>query len=349
MNFTSFLKTAATAAVCLGIVAAAAEAQDRVRWKMHSAFASKLPVLGYAGKRMEKSIAEVTNGSFQWKFFEPGALVPGIAYYDPVAQGSIDIGYGTAGYGVGKAPSLAFFTAVPFGPGFSEFHGWMQFGGGQAIYDEINASIGLKGQICATIPPEASGWFRNEIKSLDDFKGMKMRFFGLGAKVMEKFGVSTQLLAGGDIYPALELGSIDATEFSYPSLDKNLGFYQIAKHNYFPGWHQQASLLEVIINADKWKSLTDGQRRVVDMACGDANIWSMGRAEASQGDAIAFHQSKGVTVHKWPDESIAAFQKAWNEVAEEQAASNPDFNRIYQAYKAFRDKYAPWKELGYLK
>ena len=110
-----------------------------------------------------------------------------------------------------------------------------------------------------------------------------------------------------------------------------------------------ASLRTWMRNADKWKSLTDSQRRVVDMACGDANIWSMGRAEASQGDAIAFHQSKGVTVHKWPDESIAAFQKAWNEVAEEQAASNPDFNRIYQAYKAFRDKYAPWKELGYLK
>src|SRR3546814_4739154 len=110
----------------------------------------------------------------------------------------------------------------------------------------------------------SSGWFRNEITSLDGLKGLKMRFFGLGAKVMEKFGVSTQLLAGGDIYPALELGSIDATEFSYPSLDKALGFYQIAKHNYFPGWHQQASLLEVIMNGDKWKSLTDGQRAIVE-------------------------------------------------------------------------------------
>jgi TRAP-type mannitol/chloroaromatic compound transport system substrate-binding protein len=166
---------------------------------------------------------------------------------------------------------------------------------------------------------------------------------------MEKFGVSTQLLAGGDIYPALELGSIDATEFSYPSLDRNLGFYQIAKHNYFPGWHQQASLLEVIINGDKWKGITDGQRKAVEMACGEANIWSMGKAEASQGEAIAFHQSKGVTIHKWPDETVAKFQQAWDEVAQEQAASNPEFKRIYDAYTAFRTKYAPWKEMGYLK
>jgi len=161
--------------------------------------------------------------------------------------------------------------------------------------------------------------------------------------------VSTQLLAGGDIYPALELGTIDATEFSYPSLDKSLGFYQIAKHDYFPGWHQQASLLEVIVNGDKWKGLTDGQRKSVEMACGEANIWSMGTAEAKQGEAIAFHQSKGVTVHKWSDAEIAKFEAAWKEVAAEQAAADPNFKRIYDAYTEFRTKYKPWKELGYLK
>ena len=348
MNFTSFLKTAATAAVCLGIVAAAAEAQDRVRWKMHSAFASKLPVLGYAGKRMEKSIAEVTNGSFQWKFFEPGALVPGIAYYDPVAQGSIDIGYGTAGYGVGKAPSLAFFTAVPFGPGFSEFHGWMQFGGGQAIYDEINASIGLKGQICATIPPESSGWFRNEIKSLDDFKGMKMRFFGLGAKVMEKFGVSTQLLAGGDIYPALELGSIDATEFSMPSIDEGLGFFQVAKHYYFPGWHQPVSLGDVIMAPAAYEGLSQYHKDAMRIMCGYQIYMEYVEGDATQGPAMSRMIAKGVTAHSWSPEILEKLETTWKEVAAAEAQADPLFKKAWESLQEWRTQYAVWKEKGYL-
>ena len=124
----------------------------------------------------------------------------------------------------------------------------MYYGGGRELYDEIYARHGIKGIPCGIFPPEASGWFRTEITSLEDLKGLKMRFFALGAKVMEKVGVSTQLLAGGDIFPALELGTIDATEYASPVIDKDLGFYQIAKHYYFPGWHQQSTWLDLIIN-----------------------------------------------------------------------------------------------------
>ena len=195
---------------------------------------------------------------------------------------------------------------------------------------------------------ESSGWFRKEIKNLDDLRGMKMRFFGLGAKVMEKFGVSTQLLAGGDIYPALELGTLDATEFSYPSLDKSLGFYQIAKHNYFPGWHQQASFVEVIFNKQKHDALSKGQQKILEVGCSHANLWLMAAGEAKQGEAIEFHKSKGVTVHKWPDEVLAKFEAAWKQVAEEEAAKDPLFKKIWENYSAFRASYKPWKELAYI-
>ena len=349
MDFLQVLRTATVVALGVGVIAAAAEAQERVRWKMHSAFPGKLPVLGVAGKRIERSISEVTNGTLQFKFFEPGALVPGIAYYDPVAAGSIDVGYGTPGYGVGKVPSLAFFTAVPFGPGFSEFHAWVQFGGGQALYDELNGTIGLKGQFCATIPPEASGWFRKEVTSTADLKGMKMRFFGLGAKVMEKFGVSTQLLAGGDIYPALELGSIDATEFSMPSIDEGLGFFQIAKHYYFPGWHQSVSLGDIIFSTEKYASLSDYHKDAVRIMCGYQIFMEYVEGDGTQAPAMERMIEKGVTPHRWSDEVLGEFEAAWNDVVVEESAKDPLFKKVYDSYSAWRKSYKVWKDNGYLK
>jgi TRAP-type mannitol/chloroaromatic compound transport system substrate-binding protein len=175
-----------------------------------------------------------------------------------------------------------------------------------------------------------------------------MRFYGLGADVMQKLGVNTQLLGPADIYPALERGVIDATEFSYPSLDQNLGFYQVAKHNYFPGWHQQASLIELIVNMDRWNELSDSQKKMVEVACGEACLWSMAAAEAKQGEALAFFESKGVTVHEWPQEFIDTFRNAWDEVASERAAADPDFKRIYDSYTSFRENYATWRKIGYL-
>ena len=207
----------------------------------------------------------------------------------------------------------------------------------------------IKGFQCGIVVAESSGWFREEITSLDDLKGLKMRFFGLGAKVVGKLGVSTQLLAGADIYPALERGVIDATEFSYPSLDRSLGFHEIAKHNYFPGWHQQASFVELIMNLDAWNELPASYQKIVEIACNEANLWLTAAAEATQGEAIAFHESKGVTIHQWPPEYIEAFRQAWEEVAIEESAADPRFKAIYDHYSAFRENYAKWREIGYLK
>src|SRR5215510_13891817 len=195
-----------------------AQQQQKVSWKMQSAFGSTLPHLGPSGVRFSKDIERMSGGQFEIKFFEPGALIP----------------------------PLACFTTVPFGPNVGEFLAWKWFGGGNQLRQEIYDKHGLTAVDCFCIGPETSGWFRKEVKSLDDFKGMKMRFFGLGAQVMQKLGVSTQLLAAADIYPALERGVIDATEFSMPTMDIKLGFHQIAKFNYFPGWHQQTSVSELL-------------------------------------------------------------------------------------------------------
>ncbi len=321
---------------------------DTVRLKMGSTFPSKLVQLGSLGKELEKSVKEMSGGEIRLKFFEPGALVPALELFDAVKSGSVDAGWSTPGYWQGKEPSLALFSAVPFGPSASEYSAWLFFGGGEKLMQKVYAKHNIHSIVCGVIAPEASGWFRKEIKSIDDLKGLKMRFFGLGAKVMEKLGVSTQLLGAADIYPALERGTIDATEFSQPAIDLNLGFYQIAKHYYFPGWHQQSTTFELMVNKDKWDALNDQQRAILQGACRANYAMGMAEGEAIQGKALATLKSKGVTIHRWSPEILSEIKAKWDEVAAELAGSDAAFKEAWDSLQAFRAEYKVWSDLGYL-
>ena len=344
------LASAGLAVVATLATATGAAAQERVRWKMQSAFGSTLPHLGTAGKRVEAMVKRLSGGNFDLKFYEPGALVPALECYDAASKGSVESCWTTAGYHAGKHPSLAFFTAVPFGPGFGEYHAWLRFGGGKDLENEIYAKSNLYSLDCNTIGPETSGWFRNKVELLESLKGLKMRFFGLGAQVMQKLGVSTQLLAGADIYPALERGVIDATEFSMPNMDIDLGFYQVAKFNYYPGWHQQVSINELLMNKSAWDALDDQNQAILEAACG-WNIY-VNYAETEAKNPVAMNkmmEDYGVTNVRWTDEELAQFEKAWNEVMDEQSAQDPDFKRIAESYKAFRKLYKTWGDAQTLK
>ena len=326
----------------------ASQAQDRVNWKMGSAFPSKLVQLGSLGVSASEKIEKISGGNIRLKFFEPHALVPPLEMFDAISAGSLDAAWSTPGYWFGKEKALALFAAVPFGPRAGEYGAWMYYGGGIELMDEIYAKHNIKSVLCGVIAPEASGWFRKEIKSIEDLKGLKMRFFGLGAKVMEKVGVSTQLIAGGDIYPALERGSIDATEYSMPAIDLDLGFYQIASHYYFPGWHQQSTLFEIMFNKDKWDSLSPTQQAQIEVACGDNFREGLTEGEAIQGKALAALAEKGVTIHRWPNEVLDALEQAWLEVVVDLAAEDANFKKTWDSLQAFRTEYAAWKKLGYL-
>lgn len=319
-----------------------------VSWKIASTVPATLIQVGTLGARIPDTLDALSQGRIEMKFFDPGALVPPLEVFDAVSSGGVDAGWGTAGYWAGKVPSLVFFSAIPFGPPIGEYMAWFYYGGGEAFYDEIYGRHNIKGVLCGIVSAEASGWFRKEINGLDDLKGLNMRFFGLGGRVMQKLGVSTQLLAGGDIYPALELGTIDATEFAMPAIDRELGFHEIAKHYYFPGWHQQSTFLELIINKDKWDALTSNQRAQIKATCGDNFRHSIAEGEALQFKAIKELQAAGVTVHKWPDEMLAAFEQAWDEVVAEEVAADEDFARVWQSLEAFRAEYTLWRDLGYL-
>lgn len=330
-------------------LASSATAQRKVRWKMQSAWGSKLPLLGVSGKRFEDDVKVMSGGTLTLKFFEPGALVPALECFDAVSKGSIESCWTTPGYHTSKYPALSFFTAVPFGPSYGEFTGWLWFGGGRELKQEIYAKHNLISFNNLAIGPETSGWFRKEV-SIDDLKGMKMRFFGLGAKVMQKLGVSTQLLAGGDIYPALEKGVIDATEFSMPAMDISYGFHQIAKYNYFPGWHQQTSISELLMNKEKFEALSEQHQRIIKVALGHQTAYVYAESEAMNFGAMQEMKEKhGVTVKRWPDSALKRFEKAWLEVIKEESANDPIFKKVSDHYLNFRSQYKIWKDAQSLK
>jgi len=326
-----------------------AQAPPKVRINLASAFPTSLPIVGEALPKLAKKVARASDGNVEIKVNEPGALVPALQAIQAASRGSVDAAWSTAGFFSGTDSAFDMFTAVPFGPGVGEYLAWMYYGGGLELAREMFAKHNVHYIPCGITPPEASGWFRKEIKSAQDLKGLKMRFFGLGAKVMEKMGVSTQLLAPGDIFQALQLGTIDATEFAMPVMDQKFGFYQVAKFYYFPGWHQQASILALVINQKKWDSLADSQKGVIELGCGDNIREMIAEGEAQQWKAMKEMRDKhGVKIMHWSPEILRAYEKAWNEVVADQSAQNPNFKKVYDSYSKFRADFAIWREHGYL-
>lgn len=348
-SFAKALFAGVGALAITGLMADSADAQKRVRWKMHAAFASTVKVIGPPPFRIAEAIKKMSDGKFDIKVFEPGALTGGYAYFDPVSQGAIDAAFGTPGANQGKNSAYAFLSTWPFGPAAPEFAAWMIYGGGAKLAEDLYGKAGIKYHLCGMIPPETSGWFRKEITSLDQLKGMKMRFFGIGAKVMQKFGVSTQQLAAADIYPALERGTIDATEFSMPAIDRSLGFYQIAKFNYFPGWHQQSTSNELLVNMNKWNALPDNYKAMIETSCRAQVATMIADGEASQFQAMIDNEKNGVQNKTWPKEVLTKIEAAWKEVLAEELKANPDVKKVWDSFSSFHEKYKVWGDRGYLK
>jgi TRAP-type mannitol/chloroaromatic compound transport system substrate-binding protein len=347
---TGTLVVAATAAAISFLLSQPTDAQEKkVRLNMGGAFPSSTAILGTGQLYFVDKVKRLSGGSIDVRFFEPGALVPANQYFDAVSNGTLDAAMTGLGFFTGKDVALALYSSVPFGPELGEYMGWMKYGGGEKLMQDLARKYNIEVQLCGTIAPEASGWFRKEIKTLDDLKGLKMRFFGLGANVMQKLGVQTQILQAGEIFQALQLGTIDATEFSMPVMDLTLGFHQVAKHYYFPGWHQMATFVHLIMPQKKWAELSDTQKEIIRAACESTMLHQFIEGESVQGKALKDIQSKGVTLHYWPKEVLDAYRKAWAEVIEEQKAKSPEFAKAWASLSAFRDEYKVWREYGYLK
>jgi len=325
------------------------KAPEKIEWRMTSTYPSTLIQLGTMGKRLEREVNAISGGNITLKFYEPGVIAPPFETFDAISYGAIEAGWSTPGYWAGKDSALQLFSAVPFGPSAPEYLAWIDYGGGRELFEEVYHKHNIHSILCGMTPPEASGWFKKEIKSIDDFKGLKIRFFGLGAKVLEEIGAAPQLIAGGEIYQALELGTIDATEYAMPAVDYRMGFYQVAKHYYFPGWHQQSTFFELMINLDAWNSLSDLQKTQIEATCSSNIRYGISEGEALQADAMAALEAEGVQIHSWPPEILAELEKAWNKVAAQMADDDPEFARVWESLQTFRKKYKAWSDRGYLK
>ena len=333
------------------VAAGAAAAQETRKLRMHSAFPTQTPVIGEITPWIAERIEKLTGGSLEVDVFEPGALVPSTDYFDAVSQGAVDMAFGTPGYGAGLEPAMTIFTAVPFGPQATEFMAWMRYGGGNELHDELLANLNLKGFVCTLGAPETSGWMKREINSAEDLSGMKLRYFGLGGRVLDKLGASIQLIAGSEVYAALERGVIDGGEYASPSVDLNAGLEQVVDYVYFPGWHQQVSIDTLIINLDTWNALSEQQQLAIETTCGEATLRTLAQGAADQPAAIqALMEKDGdPELRQWSDDLLAALESAWDEVAAEESEKHESFARVMASYNSFRDGYADWQNLGYLK
>lgn len=345
------LVTAVAVAAALSTTTAAQAADKKVLLKVPVYFGTHLPGLGTTPKWLAEHLKK-SGSSVKIKIYEPGKLLPSKEILEAVSKGQVNAGYTTPGYNTGiLGNGASIFSAVPFGPEPSEFLAWMYYGDGRKLLAELYAEkkLNVHSIPCGIVAPETSGWFAKPIDKPEDLQGIRMRFFGLGALVMEKMGVSTSLLSAKEIFPALEKGAIDATEFSMPAIDKNLGFHKILKYNYFPGWHQPATLFELIINGDTWKKMSEAQQTQVEMGCKAAILDALAMGESMQFPVMKENMEKhGVEMRYWSPEILAAFKEKWAEVVEEEKKKDANFTKIWENFDAFRKDYAVWGKAGFL-
>lgn len=320
----------------------------RVDWRVALAFPTSMPGLGDNPLYIRDTLGAASDGSLRLNLFDPGEIVPAFSITDAVRDGKIAAGYTWLGYDQGKTPASALLAAVPFGMEPVEFAAWWFEGGGRALGEELYSQYNAKPIFCGIIGPETAGWFREKISSLDDLKGMKIRFAGIGGKVLERLGASVTMIPGGEIYQALEKGAIDASEFSLPVVDQSLGFNRIAKFNYFPGWHQPATSSHLLINLDVWRGLSTSDQALIEAVCTAGVTRNLAKTESQQGAVIEAFPEVGVSAENLPEAVLRALQGVTTEVLEEEAERDPFFKEILESQRAFRLEYAAWSKRAYL-
>ena len=320
----------------------------RYRWRMPVSFSSTMPVLGDNPIYVVDQIRKSSSGGIDITIFEPGEIVPAFSITDAVRDAKVPVGYTWLGYDQGKVPASPLLGAVPFGLEPWEFGAWWYEGGGrelgQALYREQGSHILL----CGMTGPETAGWFRKPVRTLADVEGLKIRFAGIGGRVIERAGASVTMLPGGEIFQALEKGAIDATEFALPIVDQSLGFNRIASYNYYPGWHQPGTFSHMVVNLDVWENLTDADQALLETACTAGAMRNLANSEAKQGAIIAGFPEVGVSAETLPMELLRELERITETVMAEEAAKDDHFARIYASQKAFKEDYAHWKSRAYL-
>ena len=259
---------------------------ESLRWRITSSFTSAMPVIGRTPLDLARDLETISAGAIRLEYFEPGEIVPAFEITEAVRDGKIEAGVMWVGYDQGRIPASTLISAVPFGMEPMEFAAWWYHGGGKAMGEALYHEHNVHPVLCGLVGPETAGWFREPIGTLEDLEGLKIRFAGLGGKVLQRLGASVTMIPGGEIFQALEKGAIDASEFSLPVVDRMLGFGRVASYNYFPGWHQTFTSSHLLINLDEWNRLEPRTRYLIDLACVAQVTYNFSEGEAVQGEVI---------------------------------------------------------------
>jgi TRAP-type mannitol/chloroaromatic compound transport system substrate-binding protein len=321
---------------------------ESVRWRVTSSYTSNMPVIGQTPRHVADDLYAMTGGTFQMQLFDPGEVVPALEITESVKEQKVQAGFQWIGYDQGRIPASTLIAAVPFGMEPMEFTGWWYYGGGRELGEALYEEHDVMPILCSIVGPETAGWFREPLETLDDLVGMKIRFAGLGGKILQRLGASVTMIPGGEIYQALEKGAIDASEFSLPAVDALLGFGRVAKYNYFPGWHQPFSTAHMLVNLQVWNGLSDRSRALVRVACRAAVTDTMSEAESLQGAVIAGFAEQGIEAQTLPTEILEKLRDVATEVLDEEAEKDEHFARILQSQREFSATYWHWKTKGYL-
>src|SRR5919204_4971731 len=349
MKRREFLKVAGAGVGAAAIAKPAlAQSAPDLKWRLTSSFPKSLDTLYGAAEVFAKAVAEATDNKFQIQVFAAGEIVPGLQAADAVTNGTVEMCHTASYYYVGKDPTFALPCAVPFGLNARMQNAWMYFGGGLDLMNEFYKKYNIYALPAGNTGCQMGGWFRKEIKEPSDFNGLKMRVGGYAGRVLQKLGCVPQQLAGGDIYPALEKGTIDAAEWVGPYDDEKLGFYKVAPYYYYPGWWEGGTANHFMINLAKWNELPKAYQGVVAAAAGLANIEETARYDARNPAALKRLIAAGTQLRPFPQAVMEACLKASNEVNVETAASNADYKKVLDSMQAFRnDEYLWWQVAEY--
>lgn len=310
-----------------------------------STFPKNMVFLGEGAENLSKLLSEVSDGKFNLKVYGAGELVPPLEVFNAVSTGAVQAGWDWIGYWGGTVPVTGLMGAMPFGPTPEVFLGWMWEGGGREILQKAYDPFNVQVFPCHLTAPEPGGWFNKEINSVDDFKGLKMRISGLGGKVLNNLGASTQLIAGGEIFVALERGRIEATEFSLPIIDQSLGFQNVAKYYYFPGWHQPSSWNSLIMNKDVYNKLSDLEKEQLEVACKANVVYTMSVAPAAQIPVLEKFKAAGTDVRRFPPQVLQALKAESAKVLEAEAKNDPLFKEAYESLLNYMNSVNQWHNL----
>jgi TRAP-type mannitol/chloroaromatic compound transport system substrate-binding protein len=340
--------TAAAVVLAGAAMTSTANAQERVRWQVPIAFPSHLVGLSTPVVHLSETLEAISDGNINLRYYEPGELIPPFEILDAVSEGRYPAGFTWIGYDQGSIPVLPLLSGPPFGMEPPAFMAWHYFGDGDALLQEVYEPYGVKPLLCGVIGPEAAGWFAEPLESLDQIDGLRIRFAGIGGRVMEELGASVTMLPGGELYQAMERGTIDALEFSAPAVDRILGMQEIVQNYIMPGWHQTYTTSHLLVNQETWDDLSDLSRALIETGCRSATLFGFSESEWENPQALAEFEAEGVNAQTLSPEILAELEEVTMRVLEEMSSEDELFNRVLESQREWMQVHGNWHAKGYL-